>query len=150
MTARSTRSWIWTALVVQFIGYVFDAVWHGLLRPGMEPQTFNEMVRHLLTVHLPLYVGALGLLVTTTMALLQRVRPADASTAPLIAFGGAVLSTVAEAWHAFSHLRMDTHTGPIAGTLSFVGFLIALVAVSMWSRKQRRRRQPLLNRRRAA
>jgi hypothetical protein len=150
MTTQSTRSWIWTAIVVQFMGFVFDALWHGLLRPGMEPQTFNEMVRHLVTVHLPLYVGALGLLVTTGRAMFQRVRPSEVGPALPIAFGGALLSTAAEAWHAYSHLQMDTHTGPIAGSLSFVGFLVAVTAVSLWGRQRRRRVQATINRRRAA
>lgn len=150
MTSQTTRSWIWIAIIVQFVGYAFDTLWHGLLRPGMEPQIFNEMVRHLATVHLPLYVGALGLLVTTGMALFQRVRPSEAGPALPIAFGGALLSTAAEAWHAYSHLHMNTHTGPIAGSLSFVGFLVAVTAMSLWGRQRRRRTQAMVNRRHAA
>jgi cbb3-type cytochrome oxidase subunit 3 len=148
---QMARSWITVMLVVQLVGYVFDAVWHGLLRPGAEPETFNEMVRHLATVHLPLYIGALGVLIATGIALSRRrVRPADAARALLIAFGGALLSVAAEAWHAYSHLQMDTHTGPIAGTVSFVGFVIAAAAVLFWGRQRRRRAQALVNRRRAA
>ena len=148
---QAARSWISVMLTVQFVGYLFDAIWHGLLRPGAEPQTFDEMVRHLATVHLPLYVGAVGVLVTTGMALSQRrMKPADASRALPIAFGGALLSTAAEAWHAYSHLQMDTHTGPIAGSLSFVGFLVAATAIWLARRPRRPRTQGTVNGRRAA
>jgi len=63
MEDRSARTWIWASLILQFFGYVFDAVWHGLLSPGVEPTTVGEMVRHLGTVHLPLYIGAASVLV---------------------------------------------------------------------------------------
>jgi hypothetical protein len=137
MPQHSARTWIWVALIAQFVGYVFDAVWHGLLHPGFEPATVSEMARHLATVHLPLYLGAVGVLLTTTMALLQQIRRSGGSVALPIAFGGAVGSTAAEAWHAYSHLRLDTHSGPIAGTLSFVGFVVVVAA--MWRSRERRR-----------
>ena len=143
---QSPRSWIKIALTVQFLGYVFDAIWHGLIQPGVEPETFADMTRHLATVHLPLYVGALGVLVTTGMALLQAGRARGGGLA--IAFGGAVVSTAAEAWHAYSHLQMDTHTGPIAGSLSFVGFLVA--AIATWLELRRRAPRSTIERRRAA
>ena len=110
---QSVRSWIKVALIVQVLGYVFDAVWHGLIQPGVEPETFQEMTRHLLTVHAPLYVGALAVLITMGMAL---VRAGRTRIGMAIAFGGAVVSAAAEAWHAYSHLQMDTHLGPIAGS----------------------------------
>jgi hypothetical protein len=141
---QSARSWIKIALIVQFLGYVFDAVWHGLIQPGVEPETFRDMTRHLLTVHAPLYVGALAVLITTGMALAQSGR---ARAGMAIAFGGALVSTAAEAWHAYSHLQMDTHLGPIAGSLSFVGFLVAVVATWL---DQRRRPRSTIERRRAA
>jgi hypothetical protein len=138
MQHLSARSWVWVALIVQLVGYVFDAFWHGLLRPGFEPETVSEMARHLATVHLPLYVGAAGARVTTVMALLRQMRQSAAGIALPIAVGGAALSAAAEAWHASSHLRLDTHSGPIAGTLSFVGFLVVVAA--MWLSRGRRQR----------
>ena len=51
------RSWIWAAVIVEIIGLSVDAVWHGLIGAEIEPQTRGEMVRHLATVHLVLYVG---------------------------------------------------------------------------------------------
>lgn len=134
----SARSWIWLAIVVQFAGYAFDVLWHGVLRPGAEPRTVDEMMRHLATVHLPLYIGAVGLLVATAAALLRRGRQRTAGVALLVAFGGALLSTAAEAWHAISHLRMDTHMGPVAGSLSFVGLLTVVVAMALSGRQARR------------
>jgi hypothetical protein len=148
---HAARSWITVMLIVQLVGYIFDALWHGLLRPGAEPQTFNEMVRHLATVHLPLYVGALGVLVTTAMALSpRRMRPADVSLELPLAFAGALLSAAAEAWHAYSHLRMDTHVGPIAGSLSFVGFLVVVAVMWLDSRRRRSRAQRAPDQQRAA
>ena len=86
------------------------------------------MARHLATVHLPLYIGAFGVLVTTGLALARhRIRPAQTGRTLATALGGAVLSATGEAWHAVAHLRLDTGAAPLAGTLSFVGFLIVVV-----------------------
>ena len=71
MQDRGARTWIWASLILQFLGYVLDVIWHGLLNPGVEPQTASEMARHLSTVHLPLYVGAASVLVSTSRALLH-------------------------------------------------------------------------------
>ncbi len=134
MTTRADwiRTWVWLSLLLQGLGYAFDALWHGVLRPGVEPQTYEAMLRHLLTVHLVLYLGAASVLVSTAMLLARRRRGAA------VAFAGAVLSAGAEAWHAWSHLQLDTHAGPVAGTLSFVGFLVVLVAMAVSGRRRRR------------
>ncbi len=108
MTDRSIRTWIWVSLAAQAFGYVVDAVWHGWISPEVEPATVEEMVRHL------------------------------AGGTALAAFAGALLPAGSEAWHAASHLRLDTQHAPVAGTLSFVGFLVAVVAMSP-SRRSRRR-----------
>ena len=130
-----TRRWIWTALALQGLGYLFDALWHGVLSPGVEPHTLDEMIRHLATVHLPLYVGALGTLATTAAALALSAARSTTTRALWITAAGAVISAGAEAWHAASHLRLDTHQAPLAGTLSFMGFL--LVLISMAASRQR-------------
>lgn len=84
-------------LALQGLGYVVDAAWHGLLSPGAEPRTVDEMVRHLATAHLPLYVGAGCVLVATVVALARRA--ATGIRLPLAA-AGAVISAGGEAWHA--------------------------------------------------
>jgi hypothetical protein len=140
MTDQSARTWIWASLIVQGLGYVYDAVWHGLLNPGFEPTTAADMMRHLLTVHLPLYIGAASLLASTSVVLLRHLRRSHVGRALPAAFAGALVSAGAEGWHAASHLRLDTHGGPIAGTLSFIGFLVVLVALSLSSRRRRRDR----------
>jgi len=33
MEDRSARTWVWASLLLQALGYGFDAVWHGLSRP---------------------------------------------------------------------------------------------------------------------
>jgi hypothetical protein len=150
MTLDTHVRWIRAALLLQFTGYVVDAVWHGLLSPGVEPRTVAEMARHLATVHLPLYVGAAAVLVTTLAALAQSPGREAAGLGLPVAFAGAVVSAGAEAWHAVSHLQLDTHTGPVAGTLGFVGFLV--VAGATWSlgRHRRRAERDAGDRRRAA
>ncbi len=65
------RIWIWAALAVQLVGLAFDAVWHGLLNPDFEAVTVDQMVRHLITVYLPLYIGVLSVLVSTAWALVK-------------------------------------------------------------------------------
>src|SRR4029453_6163674 len=105
MADRSARRWVWVSLILQAFGYVFDAIWHGLLHPGVEPTTLSEMVRHLGTVHLPLYIGAASVLVSTTRALLRQIRLSATGLALPIAVAGAALSTAAEAWHACAHLH---------------------------------------------
>jgi predicted membrane protein len=136
MEDRSARTWVWAALILQALGYGFDAVWHRLLHPGVEPTTKGDMVRHLGTVHLPLYIGAASVLVATSRALLRQTRRSATGLALPIAVAGAVLSTTAEAWHAYAHLRLDTHSAPMAGTLSILGFLVVVIAMSLsrWGR----------------
>ena len=139
MNDRSARAWIWASLLLQCVGYVYDAVWHGWLNPGLEPQTTDAMARHLGSVHLPLYIGALSVLGATFTVLVDQARRSSAGIALPIAFAGAVLSAGAEAWHAASHMRLDTHSAPIAGILSVVGFFVVVVATYCWGRSGARR-----------
>ena len=127
---RSTRRWVWAALAVQLAGYLLDIAWHGLLHPGVEPATVPEMVRHLVTVHLPLYVGVTCVVAATGA---QLARSSGGVVAP-VALAGALLSAAGEGWHAYSHLQMDTHTAPIAGILSAVGFVVAAAATGLAGR----------------
>ena len=150
MQDRSARTWIWASLILQFLGYVLDVIWHGLLNPGVEPRTVEEMARHLGTVHLPLYIGAASVLVSTSRALLRQIRRSATGIALPIAFAGAVLSAGAEAWHAYSHLRLDTHSAPVAGTLSLIGFLVVVIAMSLSNRARRRRAGDTTNEQHAA
>jgi hypothetical protein len=124
--------------MLQALGYGFDALWHGVLYPGVEPTTKGDMVRHLATVHLPLYIGAASVLVSTSRALLRQSRRSATGIARPIAVAGAMLSTAAEAWHASSHLRLDTHSAPLAGLLSVIGFFVVVLAMAL-SRGGRRR-----------
>ena len=138
MEDRSARRWIWISLILQALGYVFDALWHGLLHPGVEPTTIGDMVRHLGTVHLPLYLGAASVLVSTSRALLRQIKRAGIGLALPIAVAGAVLSTAAEAWHAYAHLHLDTHSAPMAGILSVIGFLVVVITMLLSRKAQRR------------
>ena len=150
MEDRSARRWVWVSLILQALGYVFDAIWHGLLRPGVEPTTVGDMVRHLGTVHLPLYLGAASVLVSTSRALLRQIRRSATGIALPTAVAGAVLSAAAEAWHAASHLRLDTHSAPVAGILSAIGFLVVVIAMAVSHGRQRRRAADTTGERRAA
>src|SRR5262245_3235592 len=122
------RNWIWWAISLQALGYFIDTVWHGLMSGGVEPSTFHEMARHLATVHLPLYVGCANVLVATVSALIHRAGESRSELAPAIAVAGATLSASAEAWHAYSHLQLDTQHAPMAGILSAGGFVVAVIA----------------------
>jgi hypothetical protein len=93
MEDRSARRGIWGALILQALGYVLDAIWHGLLHPGVEPKTMGDMVRHLGTVHLLLYLGAASVLISTSRALLRQIRRSATGLTLPIAVAGAVLST---------------------------------------------------------
>jgi len=108
------------------------------------------MARHLRTVHLPLYIGATSVLVSTSRALLRQTRRSVIGIAMPVAFAGAVLSAGAEAWHAYSHLRLDTHSAPIAGTLSVIGFFMVVIAMSLSRGRWRRGTVDATNERRAA
>ena len=138
LDASSTRSWIWAAIIVQGLGYLFDIFWHGALNPGREPATVAEMVRHLATVHLPLYVGALLVLATTAWVVTGHARSGRPGRGPYVALAGAVVSAGSEAWHAAEHLQLDTHTAPVAGILSAVGYLIVVGAMALSGRRDRR------------
>jgi hypothetical protein len=142
--------WIWLALALQLIGYVVDVLWHALLGPAAEPTTRSEMVRHLATVHLPLYIGAVTVLVSTLVELVRRRARAPLGMALPIAVAGAALSLGAEAWHAVSHLRLDTHAAPIAGILSGAGFLVVAIAMVIDVRRAARKRAEAARQRRAA
>jgi hypothetical protein len=45
---------------------------------------------------------------------------------------------VGESWHAYSHLQLTTHVGPLAFSVSFVGMLIVLGALIVGGRQARR------------
>jgi len=88
MTRNDPRTWIWMFVIVEFVGLGVDALWHGVLHRDFEPGTLREMVSHLATVHLPLYAGVLGLLGSTTWALLARVKRGKAGIALSLAVMG--------------------------------------------------------------
>jgi len=56
----------------------------------------------------------------------------------------------AEAWHAYSHLRLDTHSAPVAGTLSVLGFVMVVIGISVSSWQQQRRAAGTTEQRRVA
>src|SRR5438128_2649150 len=90
--ARTGRGWIWAALALQVVGLAFDGLWHGLISPGVEPTTFAEVIVHLGTVHLLVYLGVLSVVITTGWAFVKR------RSGSAVAFAAALLSTAAEAW----------------------------------------------------
>jgi hypothetical protein len=139
---RTPRTWIWAALGVQSAGLVFDYVWHALLNPDFKAVTVREMVSHLSTVHLPIYVGVVSVLLTTVWALVDQMRRSQVGMALPIAFTGAVISTAGEGWHAYTHLQLSTHSGPMAATTAFVGFIVVVTA--LWLAGKKRCQEPFL------
>jgi hypothetical protein len=150
MAFHSVLRWVWFAVVIQVAGLAYDAVWHGLLHPGFEPATVEEMVRHLATVHLPIYIGVTSVFVTTAWALIVRWRGSGPGVALPVAFVGALVALIGEAWHAYSHLQLSTHAGPIAGVTAVVGLATVVIAVWLAGRQTRRRAADATHRRRAA
>src|SRR5262245_53375622 len=147
---RASRISIWTALAIQLAGLLFDFAWHGL-HPSFEARTVPEMVHHLGTVHLPIYLGVLGVLATTVWALIDQLRRRKPVGVALpIAVAGALSSVTGEAWHAYTHLQLETHGGPIAAATSFAGFLVVVVALWLSGRRDRQRFADHIDQRRAA
>ena len=127
---------IWAAVTVEIIGLAIDALWHGLLAAEVEPQTRVEMVRHLASVHLVLYVGVAALFLATAWALVDQVRHGRAGVAPSIAFAGGTIQVTGEVWHAASHLHLQPNPTPeLAG---FIGLALAMVATAVAGRHARR------------
>ena len=149
MRRVTPRRWILVALGVQVLGLAFDAVWHGI-HSTFEPATVRQMIEHLSTVHLPIYVGVVAVLVTTAWALLDQARRSQIGVALPVAFVGALVSTVGEAWHASIHLMMRPHRGPIAETVAVGGFVVVVGALWVAGRRDRRRAALDTNDRRAA
>jgi hypothetical protein len=147
---RSARRWIWRAVTLQVLGLAFDAVWHGLIDPDFEATTVAEMAAHLGTVHVPIYLGALAVLVSALWALVERTRRAGPGVALPVAVLGAAVSVAGEAWHAYTHLQLSTHGGPVAGSVSSVGLVVVVVAVWLAGCEDRRRAAEVIARRRAA
>ncbi|HEY7538663.1 MAG TPA: hypothetical protein VIF11_00875 [Methylomirabilota bacterium] len=146
---RNARKLIWAALAVQFAGLIADLVWHAL-HSDFEARTVEQMLVHLGTVHIPIYVGVVCVLLATSWALIDQARRPPIGAAFPVAFVGALVSTIGEAWHAYMHLQLDTHSAPFAGIVSFVGFLIVVVAMWVSGRGDRRRKPADVAQRRAA
>jgi hypothetical protein len=134
---RSPRAWIWASVIVQLLGLTFDALWHGLLNPDFEAETVSQMITHLSTVHLPIYIGVVSVLLTTAWALVDQIRRSRIGLALPIAFTGSVVSTAAEGWHAYTHLQLSTHSGPIAAATALFGFVVVITALWLGGRRRR-------------
>jgi uncharacterized BrkB/YihY/UPF0761 family membrane protein len=146
---RKSRILIWTALAVQLAGVIVDIVWHAL-HSDFNATTAEQMLVHLGTVHIPIYVGVLCVLLTTAWALIDQARRPPIGAAFPVAFVGALISTAGEAWHAFLHLKLATQGGPMAAATSFAGFLIVVAAMWTSARRDRRRTPADVDQRRAA
>ena len=146
---KKSRMLIWAALAVQLAGHVIDVVWHAV-HSDFEAKTVEQMAVHLGTVHIPLYVGVLCVLLSTVWAVIDQARRPPIGAAFPIAFVGALISTAGEIWHASMHLQLDTRAAPIAGTMSLVGFVIVVAAMWVSGRQDRRRKPAGVAQRRAA
>ena len=146
---RKSRMLIWAALAVQFAGLIVDIVWHAL-HADFEARTIEQMAVHLGTIHIPIYVGVLCVLLATAWALIDQARRPPIGAAFPVAFLGALISSAGELWHAYLHLHLDTHGGPVAAVISFAGFLIVVTAMWISGRRDRRRKPADVDQRRAA
>jgi hypothetical protein len=128
------RKWIWSAVVLQVLGLIYDVGWHAL-NPEFVAQTRGEMVSHLSTVHVPYYAGVAAILVTTGRALAQNRHAHTAATAA--AFAGALLAAGGEFWHAYTHLQLSTEAAFGAAMLSIGGLAIVIAALLIAGRRER-------------
>ena len=127
MTPRTIRRLIWASVALELVGLGVDALWHGLLHPEFEGTSRGEMARHLLGVHLLLYLGVLALLATTLTALIARARAGRVGLATPVMVAGAVAQTTGEVWHAYSHLALRPN--PVPELLGFIGLAAVVVAL---------------------
>jgi hypothetical protein len=74
------RTLVWVSVGAQLAGLAFDVAWHAL-NPTFEATTVDEMVTHLRTVHLPIYIGVVSVLFSTAWALVDRLRRAPVMVA---------------------------------------------------------------------
>jgi len=118
---------IWASLTLRLAGLVFDAFWHAE-HSDFDAVTGNEMIEHLRTVHLPIYIGVFFVVVTTALALLRQIERSERGAALPIAFAGALISAAAESWHSYTHMQLSTHGGPLAASVSFLG--VAFISLS--------------------
>jgi hypothetical protein len=137
MDARQQRgrSWIWAAVIVEILGLAVDALWHGVLSPEVEPRTHAEIVRHLATVHLVLYVGVVMLFVSTVWALVAQARRGSVGIALPVAVVGAAVQLGGEIWLAYSHLPLQPN--PLPELAGFLGLAVALAATVASARSAR-------------
>jgi hypothetical protein len=108
------------------------------LHPEFDAKTVDEMVNHLTTVHLLIYIGVTSVLLTTAWALVDQIRRSKIGVALPVAFAGALVSTAGEIWHAYTHLQLSTHSGPIAGITAVFGFIV--VVTTLWLARHQDRR----------
>jgi hypothetical protein len=87
--------------------------------------------------HFSLYIGVLGLLASTTWAVLARMTRSKAGVALPLAVAGAVVQVVGEAWHAYSHLALRPN--PLSELFGFVGLLTVIVSMLAFRRAERGR-----------
>src|SRR5262249_15887498 len=89
---RRHRTLIWTAVGVQVAGLIVDIIWHAV-HSDFEAKTVEQMVVHLGTIHIPIYVGVLCVLLTTAWALIDQARRPPIGAAFPVAFLGGLVST---------------------------------------------------------
>lgn len=79
-------------------------------------------------MHLPLYIGVLGLFVTAVWAASDPRRRAHAPLALPVIVAGATVQLAGEAWHAYSHLMFRPNPFPeLAGFLGLVVVVGAMI-----------------------
>jgi hypothetical protein len=65
-----------------------------------------------------------------------------------VALAGALIAAAGEGWHAYTHLQLSTHSGPIAGITAFAGFIVVATALWLTGRHKRPRAADAVDQRR--
>src|SRR5947199_4709467 len=113
MSRRKTaRILIGTAFGVQLAGLIVDIVWHAL-HSDFAAATTEQMLVHLGTVHMPIYVGVVCVVLTTAWALIDQARRPPIGAAFPVAFVGALISEAGGGRRACMHRQRDSSDVPI-------------------------------------
>ena len=97
------------------------------------------MVTHLSTVHPLVYIGVVSVLLSSAWALVDQMRRSKTGVALPVAFAGALVSTAGEGWHAYTHVQLSTHSGPVAAPATAL-FGLIVVVTALWLAARHRRR----------
>jgi hypothetical protein len=132
---------IWAALAIEVAGFAVDAVWHGFLYPEFEPESREQVLAHLVSVHTLFLIGVATLVLSTLWAVVAARRAGHGTALAGVALAGALAHAIGQTWDLLEHMRLS-HGGPVAWGMIVVGPFVVLAALLAWNRRERSRAYP--------